>query len=165
MAPPPEPPSDYVLVVLAGDEATRNAALLAERLAERTRPTQRLSEIDVASFAHGGARTVVFFCHGLRSGLGPTRTEVTCTAAELASIHYESVATLNLAFDVAAVGHPLDGFGFVASKREGLSMMACTFVHRKFAGRSPAGKVLLRAFVGGAFGLGWTPCVGCPSCI
>ena len=29
-------------------------------------------------------------------------------------------------------------------------MLACTFVHRKFAGRTPTGKAVLRAFLGGA---------------
>ena len=28
-------------------------------------------------------------------------------------------------------------------------MLACTFVHRKFLGRTPTGKVVLRAFLGG----------------
>ena len=29
-------------------------------------------------------------------------------------------------------------------------MLACTFVHRKFLGRTPPGKAVLRAFLGGA---------------
>ena len=29
-------------------------------------------------------------------------------------------------------------------------MLACTFVHRKFVGRTPTGKAMLRAFLGGA---------------
>ena len=29
-------------------------------------------------------------------------------------------------------------------------MLACTFVHRKFLGRTPAGKAVFRAFLGGA---------------
>ncbi len=73
-------------------------------------------------------------------------------AGALSEIRYQSVATLNLAFDASDVAHPLDGFGFVVPRTENLSFMACTFVHRKFAGRAPAGKALLRAFVGGAFG-------------
>ena len=28
-------------------------------------------------------------------------------------------------------------------------MLACTFVHRKFLGRTPTGKAVLRAFLGG----------------
>lgn len=78
------------------------------------------------------------------------------TAPELAhrlgDLSYESVATLNLAFDSAQIAHPLDGFGFVVPRSERRSLMACTFVHRKFSGRAPEGKALLRAFIGGAFG-------------
>jgi len=33
---------------------------------------------------------------------------------------------------------------------EGRAMLACTFVHRKFVGRTPPGKAVLRAFLGGA---------------
>jgi len=73
-------------------------------------------------------------------------------SALLARIRYESVATLNLAFDEDAFDHPLDAFGFVVPRTEKLSLMACTFLHRKFSGRAPKGKALLRAFVGGAFG-------------
>jgi len=73
-------------------------------------------------------------------------------ARPLSEITYQSVATLNLAFNEGDMTHPLDGFGFVVPRTEKRSLMACTFVHRKFAGRVPQGKILLRAFVGGAFG-------------
>ncbi len=73
-------------------------------------------------------------------------------AEALSQITYQSVATLNLAFDEKDIAHPLDGFGFVVPAVEKKPMMACTFVHRKFAGRAPEGKALLRVFVGGAFG-------------
>ena len=43
-----------------------------------------------------------------------------------------------------------DGFGFLVPAVEGRAMLACTFVHRKFVGRTPPGKALLRAFLGGA---------------
>jgi oxygen-dependent protoporphyrinogen oxidase len=71
---------------------------------------------------------------------------------KLGQIRYESVATLNLAYHAGSVPHALDGFGFVMAASEGRSLMACTFVDRKFKGRAPEGKILLRAFVGGAFG-------------
>jgi len=32
---------------------------------------------------------------------------------------------------------------------EGRAMLACTFVHRKFLGRTPPGKAVFRAFLGG----------------
>jgi protoporphyrinogen/coproporphyrinogen III oxidase len=72
-------------------------------------------------------------------------------ARELNAIPYAGVATLNFAFPEAAIHHPLDGFGFVTPHLESRPTLACTFAHRKFAGRAPAGQALLRAFVGGAF--------------
>ncbi len=71
---------------------------------------------------------------------------------KLAKITYESVATLNLAYRVQDIRHALDGFGFVVPAIEERSLIACTFCSTKFAGRAPKGMVLLRAFVGGAFG-------------
>ena len=70
----------------------------------------------------------------------------------LSQIRYESVATVNLAFEDDAFSHPLNAFGFVVPRSQTRSLMACTFAHRKFAGRAPLGGVLLRAFAGGAFG-------------
>ena len=40
--------------------------------------------------------------------------------------------------------------GFVVPAIEGKTLMACSFSSTKFAGRAPEGKVLIRAFVGGA---------------
>lgn len=73
-------------------------------------------------------------------------------SSALSEITYQSVATLSLAFDASDIEHPMDGFGFVVPRTEKRSLMACTFVHRKFAGRAPQGKALLRVFIGGAFG-------------
>ncbi|MGB8509047.1 MAG: protoporphyrinogen oxidase [Pyrinomonadaceae bacterium] len=71
-------------------------------------------------------------------------------ADELDAISYASTATINLAYRRESVPHPLDGFGFVVPFIEGRATLACTFSSLKFAGRAPAGHVLLRAFVGGA---------------
>jgi protoporphyrinogen/coproporphyrinogen III oxidase len=70
----------------------------------------------------------------------------------LAEIEYESVATAYFAYEAREVGHPLDAFGFVVPRGQRRALMACTFAHRKFAGRAPEGKALLRAFAGGAYG-------------
>jgi oxygen-dependent protoporphyrinogen oxidase len=71
-------------------------------------------------------------------------------ASELDGISYASSATINLAYKRADVPHALDGFGFVVPFIEKRSMIACTFSSVKFGGRAPEGRVLLRAFVGGA---------------
>ena len=69
---------------------------------------------------------------------------------ELEAIPYSSSITVNLVFDEAQLGQLPDGFGFLVPAVEGRAMLACTFVHRKFVGRTPTGKAVLRAFLGGA---------------
>jgi oxygen-dependent protoporphyrinogen oxidase len=69
---------------------------------------------------------------------------------ELSAIPYSSSITVNLVFDESQLGRLPDGFGFLVPTVEGRAMLACTFVHRKFAGRTPTGKAVLRAFMGGA---------------
>jgi oxygen-dependent protoporphyrinogen oxidase len=72
-------------------------------------------------------------------------------AARCAEVQYVSTASIALAWPRAAVRHPLAGSGFVVARRyNGVRITACTWVSSKWAGRAPAGTVLLRAFVGGA---------------
>lgn len=80
----------------------------------------------------------------LLRGVNPQLSE------KLGEIRYTSTATINLAYRRDDINHPLDGFGFVVPFIENRSMIACTFSSVKFAGRSPDGFVLLRAFVGGS---------------
>jgi oxygen-dependent protoporphyrinogen oxidase len=69
--------------------------------------------------------------------------------ADLSGIPYSSSITINLIYDEARLGRLPDGFGFLVPAVEGRAMLACTFVHRKFLGRAPQGKLVLRAFLGG----------------
>lgn len=69
---------------------------------------------------------------------------------ELSSIPYSSSITVNLIYDESKLGPLPDGFGFLVPAVEGRSMLACTFVHRKFLGRTQPGKAVFRAFLGGA---------------
>ncbi len=68
---------------------------------------------------------------------------------ELSAIPYSSSITVNLIYDQARLGRLPDGFGFLVPASEGRAMLACTFAHRKFLGKTPAGKAVLRAFLGG----------------
>jgi oxygen-dependent protoporphyrinogen oxidase len=68
---------------------------------------------------------------------------------DLCGIPYSSSITVNLIYDEAKLGHLPDGFGFLVPSGEGRAMLACTFVHRKFLGRTPPGKAVFRAFLGG----------------
>jgi oxygen-dependent protoporphyrinogen oxidase len=81
--------------------------------------------------------------------LGPVDTAL---GEELSSIPYSSSITVNLIYDEAKLGPLPEGFGFLVPASEGRAMLACTFVHRKFLGRTPPGKAVLRAFLGGMRG-------------
>jgi oxygen-dependent protoporphyrinogen oxidase len=78
------------------------------------------------------------------------RGAVPGAATELDAIEHASTATVTLAYRRDDIAHPLDGFGFVVPAVEGRTTLACTFSSVKFPGRAPAGRVLIRAFVGGA---------------
>jgi oxygen-dependent protoporphyrinogen oxidase len=71
-------------------------------------------------------------------------------ANSLSTITYSSAATVNLAYRREQVPHPLNGFGFVVPHLERRAIIAGSFSSVKYAGRAPAGSVLLRAFVGGS---------------
>lgn len=67
----------------------------------------------------------------------------------VAGIPFASSATVLLGYRREDVGHPLDGYGLVVPKTEGLRCSALSFVSTKFPGRAPEGYVLLRGFLGG----------------
>ncbi len=72
---------------------------------------------------------------------------------KLSAIRFEPVATINFLFNKEDIRHPMDGFGFVVPASEKRSLIGCSFSHQKFADRVLDSKhVLLRAFVGGAYG-------------
>ncbi|HEY9677445.1 MAG TPA: protoporphyrinogen oxidase [Drouetiella sp.] len=71
-------------------------------------------------------------------------------STELKTVEYSSCAVLNLLFDESDITKPINGFGFVVPEIERKSLLACSFSSNKFVGRVPAGKVLMRAFMGGA---------------
>ena len=61
----------------------------------------------------------------------------------LARIEYTSSAAVALAYDQAELP---PGHGFLVPRSENRKIMACTFVHKKFAHRAPDDKKLLRCF-------------------
>ena len=70
-------------------------------------------------------------------------------ADALASIPASSSATISFAFNEDEVGFDLNAFGVLCPLVEGRALMAATYSSTKWPGRAPAGKVLLRGFVGG----------------
>jgi oxygen-dependent protoporphyrinogen oxidase len=77
-------------------------------------------------------------------GLAPGAARV------LAAIPFASSATVLLGYRRADVAHPLDGYGLVVPRTEGLRTAAVTFVSTKYPFRAPEGHVLLRGSLGGA---------------
>lgn len=68
----------------------------------------------------------------------------------IASLPYADVAVVCMGFRREDVGHPLDGFGFLAPEVEQRHVLGCLFPSSLFPGRAPGGHVALTAFVGGA---------------
>lgn len=69
--------------------------------------------------------------------------------AELAEIPYAAVSLISTGWRREDVAHPLDGFGFLAPRREGLRVLGVLFPSEIFPERAPAGHVVLTAFAGG----------------
>ncbi|MBF0624730.1 MAG: protoporphyrinogen oxidase [Magnetococcales bacterium] len=67
----------------------------------------------------------------------------------LAEIPYAPVASVALGLARELVDHPLDGFGFLAPRREKLRTLGALFSSTLFDNRAPEGRVLLTAFIGG----------------
>jgi oxygen-dependent protoporphyrinogen oxidase len=100
----------------------------------------------------GGLREsfdAVIVCSPAWAASALLRSVDTTLSNDLAAIPYSSSITLNLVYDEHKLPELPDGFGFLIPASEGRAMLACTFVHRKFLGRTAPGKAVLRAFLGG----------------
>ncbi len=71
-------------------------------------------------------------------------------AGAMSAMRSVSTAVVYLGYGRGDVGHPLDGYGIVVPRSEGITATAFGFVSTKFPGRAPEGHVLLRTFLGGA---------------
>ncbi len=71
-------------------------------------------------------------------------------AGELQGIRYTSSVTVALAYDDEVQSALPGGSGFLVPQSEGKHILATTFVHNKFPHRTPAGRALIRCFLGGA---------------
>jgi oxygen-dependent protoporphyrinogen oxidase len=72
--------------------------------------------------------------------------------AQLAGqVRYVSSATVAVGLRREQVRHPLQGSGYVVPRPERRVLMAASWVSSKWPHRAPAGMVLLRGFVGGAY--------------
>jgi oxygen-dependent protoporphyrinogen oxidase len=71
-------------------------------------------------------------------------------ARALEDIPVAPVSVLCLGYERGQVGHPLDGFGGVFPRSEGLRTLGVIFTSSIFTGRARDGHVLLRVMIGGA---------------
>jgi len=70
--------------------------------------------------------------------------------ATLAEIPYSPLVVVCLGYPRAQVPHPLDGFGFLAPRAEGLRILGALWTSSLFPERVPADHVLMRVMIGGA---------------
>ncbi len=68
-------------------------------------------------------------------------------ARDLDDVLYFPSLTVSLAYRREQVAAPLQGTGFVTRPEGGAALRACTYASLKYPGRSPAGFLLLRAFL------------------
>jgi oxygen-dependent protoporphyrinogen oxidase len=85
-----------------------------------------------------------FVTADLLAGLDPA------VAAGLRAIPYVSTATVSVAYPLADIPRPLDGYGYLIPRAENRPILACTWTSTKFPHRAPEGFGLIRAFVGSA---------------
>jgi len=68
----------------------------------------------------------------------------------LSDIPYAPIAVIALGYSKSSVGHPLDGFGFLVPRGEGLRVLGCLWTSSIFPDQAPGDHVLLRVMMGGA---------------
>ncbi len=69
---------------------------------------------------------------------------------ELASIPYAGLAVVALCYAAASLPRPLDGYGCLVARSEGLATLGVLWESSIFPGRAPRGGALLRVLLGGA---------------
>ncbi|MDF1521981.1 MAG: protoporphyrinogen oxidase [Trueperaceae bacterium] len=84
--------------------------------------------------------------------LAPTAPEA---AAALAAVRYADVAVVALGYDRIDVARPLDGFGFLVPRGEGVRSLGVLWSSSTFPDQAPPGKVALRAIAGGTLDPGF----------
>jgi oxygen-dependent protoporphyrinogen oxidase len=70
-------------------------------------------------------------------------------ATLLRAIPYAPIVSAGLGYARGQVAHPLDGFGFLVPRVEGVRTLGGLFSSTLFPGRAPDGRVLITAFIGG----------------
>jgi protoporphyrinogen/coproporphyrinogen III oxidase len=71
-------------------------------------------------------------------------------AVQLESIPTAPLAVVCLGYDLAGLGHDLEGFGFLIPRSEGIRSLGVLWDSSIYPGRAPGGQALLRVMIGGA---------------
>jgi protoporphyrinogen/coproporphyrinogen III oxidase len=71
-------------------------------------------------------------------------------ASALGAIQCAPIAVVALGYDIFALNHPLDGFGFLAPRGEGIRVLGALWDSSIYPNRAPRGHALIRMMVGGA---------------
>jgi len=139
-------------------------ARLAEHLGDSLQGGTRAVSVSRAPAATGDARFEVLADRaGRRETIpaaavviaAPARVAATLlaslvpAAADLARIEYAPVAVVAGSYSTEHLKSPLDGFGFLAPRAEGLRILGTVWNSSLFPGRAPEGQTLLTSFVGG----------------
>jgi protoporphyrinogen/coproporphyrinogen III oxidase len=78
------------------------------------------------------------------------REKIPQLSSELDQIRYSCSVTVAFAYDETQRVPMPAGFGFLVPRSERKRILACTFVHQKFAHRAPENRALIRCFLGGS---------------
>ena len=112
---------------------------------DRLTPSGSAWRLAVGGATHEADHIVV--ATSARAAAALLAPEFGAAARELERSETLSSVTVSLAYPRSAIGHPLDGTGFVvaeAAQQDGFR--ACTFTSSKLPGRAPSSHALLRAF-------------------
>lgn len=71
-------------------------------------------------------------------------------SSELDQVRYSSSVTVAMSYDEKVRASLPAGFGFLVPRSERKRVLACTFVHQKFADLAPESRALIRCFLGGS---------------
>jgi oxygen-dependent protoporphyrinogen oxidase len=126
-------PADSIVRNAAVEHIDRDGETLVVRSA---RETFRSSAVVLATPAYATAPMI--------------RTLAPALARHCDEIPYASAVTVAMAFRREAVGHPLNGSGFVVPRAEKTGILAGSWLSSKWPNRAPEGRALMRAFIGDA---------------
>jgi len=131
----------------------RAAALLGDRALANTRATSlsktngayRIQCEDGTTIESSAVvvATPAFATSGIVAELDAT------LAKTLESVAYANIAVVCTAYPREAVGHDLNGFGFLIPRTQGKRILGCLWTSSIFPHQAPDGHVLLRTMVGG----------------